>query len=75
MEEGNKLVTTTYLEKPSCHPNTSLHAQEETAYGKRIRPSLPVPTPRLGHAHGLLASASFPGCNLVVCSSGLAPRL
>jgi hypothetical protein len=26
-----------------------------TAYGKRICPSLPGPTPRLGYAHGLLA--------------------
>src|SRR5712691_4259640 len=58
---------------PSCHPNASPHTQEETAYGKRIRASLPgpSPTPRLGHAHGLLASASFPGHDLVAGSRSL----
>ena len=28
--------------------------------------SLHGPTPRLGHAYGLLASASFPGCALAI---------
>ena len=31
--------------------------------------SLYGPTPRLGHAHGLLASASFPGCALAICQA------
>jgi hypothetical protein len=35
---------------PACHPNASPHTQEEIAYGKRMRASLPGPTPRLGHA-------------------------
>ena len=35
----------------SYHPNASLHTQEETAYSKRIRPSLPGPTP---HVWGML---------------------
>src|SRR6266567_1053253 len=56
---------------PACHPNASPHTQEEIAYGKRIRASLPGPTPRLGYAHGLLASARFPGRDLVAGSGSL----
>src|SRR5215510_2269877 len=59
---------------PSCHPNASPRTQEEIAHGKRIRASLSGPTPRLGHAHGLLASASFPGRTLVACSQPLPSR-
>src|SRR5262249_34993200 len=56
----------TYLEKwASCHPNASSHTQEEIAYGKRIRASLPGPTPRLGYAHGLLVGTRIPGHDLV----------
>src|SRR5215813_950146 len=56
---------------PIWHPDARLHTQEETAYGKHICPLLPGPTPCLGHAHGLLASASFPGRDLVAGSRSI----
>src|SRR5215831_3465465 len=54
------LLLSIFLEENLHVPHASPHTQEEIAYGKRIRASLPGPTPRLGYTHGLLASASVP---------------
>src|SRR5262249_30366295 len=56
---------------PLCHLNASPCTQEEIVHGKRVCASLSGPTPRLGHAHGLLASTNFPGRDLVAGSQSL----